>query len=209
MLWSTLAPHLHVSFHNCVDFLHDGGIGAFRSSDHIAAFQSKTWSKSKTGKRTAFETCPRLPPSGYAQWSSAPVLYYLCFVNLFVSDATRTTRDNKSTSSHLPKPWWLEGSASMAALVSCWCLQYSFDTEDMTCDMNILTHFLPVFDAQCPTLQPFIWLRTWRFIKSTTQTPLVSSTLDERQQGLSSRFTMLTMLALIHDEHDERNVSRA
>ena len=133
--------------------------------------------------------------------SEAPCLCFTIFTSSICVCLTPHEQHNKSTSSHLPKPWWLEGSASMAALVSCWCLQYSFDTEERA-------YFLDMFDAQCPTLQPFIWLRTRRFIKSTTQTPLVSSTLDERQQGLSSR-SHITMLALQDRIHDERNVNRA
>ena len=173
MLWSTLAPHLYLSFlhHKSVD-TNDWGIRmAFRSSDHVAAFQSKTWTcepenfgASQTG------------PLQVAKWL-CPVKLHAC-VRLQQSVCVWLTLHSKSTSSHLPKPWWLEGSASMTALVSCWRLQFNFDT--------YMWHISDMFDARCPTLQPFIWLRTWRFIKSTPQTPLVSSTLDESQQGLMS-----------------------
>ncbi len=64
-----------------------------------------------------------------------PVAKWLCPVKLHAwcarlqqSVCVWLTLHSKSTSSHLPKPWWLEGSASMTALVSCGRLQFNSDT---------------------------------------------------------------------------------
>ena len=114
-------------------------------------------------------------PSGYAQWSSTPDV--LDFNNRFVFDSRFIPRaplhicQSPDDWRVVPqwRPWCLVDVCSLI-LIHLY-------------DMNIC-NFFDVFDAQGPTLQPFIWLRTWRFIKSTPQAPLVSSTLDESQQGL-------------------------